>query len=173
MHGQTIPLLLKTTLFAILIPGTVVGYIPYLIISRYCLSDGISFSISILLPILLFSAGLLVALRCAMDFVFRGYGTPAPIDPPKELVVQGLYRYTHNPMYLGILMILQGEAWAFWCSAQLLYAIVLWICFHLFVVFYEEPILLRRFGDAYRQYRASVPRWWVRWKPYSPPGESI
>jgi len=172
LQDRNIPLLLKTTLFAILIPGTVAGYIPYRIVSHNCPSEGILFSISMLLPMLLFSAGLLVALRCAMDFVFHGQGTPAPIDSPKELVVQGLYRYTRNPMYLGILMVLFSEAWAFWCGAQLLYAIVLWICFHLFVVFYEEPDLLRRFGDPYRQYRASVPRWWVRWRPYSPPGET-
>jgi protein-S-isoprenylcysteine O-methyltransferase Ste14 len=168
MQDRNILLLLKTTLFAVLIPGTVAGYIPYRIISRYCPSEGISFSIAMLLPMLLFSAGLLVAMRCAMDFVVHGHGTPAPIDPPKQLVVQGLYRYTRNPMYLGILMILLGEAWGFWCGAQLLYAIVLWICFHLFVVFYEEPNLLQRFGEAYRLYRAAVPRWWVKWRPYSP-----
>ncbi len=160
-------LLLKTTLFALLIPGTVVGLVPYLIISRNSHPAGLSSSIAILLPILLFLLGLLVMLRCALDFVIHGQGTPAPIDPPKDLVVQGLYRYTRNPMYLGILMVLLGEAWFFWCGAMLLYAMVLWLCFHLFVVLYEEPDLNRRFGNAYQGYRAAVPRWRVRWRPYT------
>lgn len=161
-------LLLKTALFTILVPGTVAGYIPYRIISHHCPSAEISLSISMLLPSLLLLAGLLVVLCCVMDFVFHGHGTPAPVDPPKELVVHGLYRYTRNPMYLGILMVLLGEAWAFWCVAQLLYALALWLGFHLFVLFYEEPHLLQRFGEAYRQYRSQVPRWWVRWSPYLP-----
>jgi protein-S-isoprenylcysteine O-methyltransferase Ste14 len=102
-------------------------------------------------------------LWCAWDFTFAGRGTPAPIDPPKELVVQGLYRYVRNPMYVGILSILLGEALLFASWSLFGYAAVVFILFFLFVVLYEEPILMRKFGESYLQYCKNVPRW-IPWR---------
>src|SRR5690242_11590560 len=47
--------------------------------------------------------GFAVALRCVWDFGWTGRGTPAPIAPPKRLVVVGFYRYVRNPMYVGFI----------------------------------------------------------------------
>jgi len=103
--------------------------------------------------------GLGVYLRCLWEFAARGRGIPAPLDHPKQLVVSGLYRYVRNPMYLGVLLVLLGEALFFQSTAFLLYALA-WLAFvHLNILLYEEPNLTRRFGDSYRHYQASVRRW--------------
>jgi len=100
---------LKTLIFTVIVPGAVTVYIPYLLLSSppAPLPVGMSRYFG-LLPMLF---GTAIYFRCAWDFAFAGKGTPAPIDPPKELVVRGLYRYARNPMYVGILTLLAGEAW--------------------------------------------------------------
>lgn len=153
---------LKTLLFTILVPGTVTVLVPYLL-----LSWGVQiFSFEVgpirflgLLPILM---GAVTYLWCAWDFTFTGRGTPAPIDPPKELVVKGLYRYVRNPMYVGITLILLGEALLFEAAVLFLYAGLLLVCAHLFIVYYEEPTLRRLFGASYESYCKSVSRWTPR-----------
>ena len=107
-------------------------------------------------PVLL---GAVTYLWCAWDFTFTGRGTPAPIDPPKELVVKGLYRYVRNPMYVGITLILLGEAVLFESAVLFLYAGLLLVWFQLFIVYYEEPTLRRLFGASYESYCKSVSRW--------------
>ena len=129
---------LKTLLFTILVPGTVTVLIPYLL-----LSSGIQQWFPVKFGVVRFLGpvpmlmGILIYLRCAWDFTFTGRGTPAPIDPPKELVVKGLYRYVRNPMYVGVLLILLGEALLFESVVVLLYALLLLSASHLFVIFYE------------------------------------
>jgi protein-S-isoprenylcysteine O-methyltransferase Ste14 len=81
------------------------------------------------------------------------------MDPPKHLVVEGLYRYVRNPMYLGVLLLLLGETAFFQSSALLQYTVAWFIVVNLLVVFYEEPALRRRFGDSYERYVRSVHRW--------------
>jgi protein-S-isoprenylcysteine O-methyltransferase Ste14 len=97
---------------------------------------------------------------------FRGGTTLAPIDPPRQLVVRGLYRFTQNPMYNGVVAILLGETWLFGSVPLLQYAVVIFVLFHLFVVIYEEPALESRFGESFRAYRAKVPRWGLTARPY-------
>ena len=91
-----------------------------------------------------------------------GRGTPAPIDPPKELVARGLYRYVRNPMYVGVMSILVGEALIFASRTLVWYAVTVFIGFNLFVLLYEEPTLRHKFGAAYERYCAAVPRWLPR-----------
>ena len=150
---------IKTVLFTILVPGTAMVLVPYLLLAW----DIRMFSFEIgavrfvgLLPILL---GAVTYLWCAWDFTFTGRGTPAPIDPPKQLVVKGLYRYVRNPMYVGLTLILLGEAFLFESAVLILYAGFLLGCAHLFVVYYEEPTLRRLFGTSYESYCKTVPRW--------------
>lgn len=108
--------------------------------------------------------GFAVALRCVWDFGWTGRGTPAPVVPPQRLVVVGFYRYTRNPMYLGFavgwigLWILFG--YANWVAILVVAAVALGV--HLFVVFYEEPTLRRKFGTDYEEYCRNVSRWWPR-----------
>ena len=111
-----------------------------------------------------FILGALVSLCCVKDFVVRGKGTPAPFDPPSQLVVCGLYRYVRNPMYVGLFLVLIGEAALYFSVFVLFYSVLVISSAHAFVVFYEEPTLRRRFGDSYERYSRAVPRWLPRAK---------
>ena len=109
-------------------------------------------------------AGTAIYLHCAWEFAYRGFGTPAPMDPPKVLVSRGLNRFVRNPMYLGVLTIVLGEAALSRSRQLLIYAACLALSFHLFVVLYEEPALKRQFGETYDQYQRIVPRWIPRFR---------
>jgi len=106
--------------------------------------------------------GAAVAISCMAVFVARGRGTPAPFDPPREFVAQGPYKYVRNPMYVGGLGVLAGFGLYQRSLAIVLFALVFLCCAHLFVVFYEEPGLERRFGQSYLDYKRSVNRWLPR-----------
>jgi protein-S-isoprenylcysteine O-methyltransferase Ste14 len=109
-----------------------------------------------------FTLGACVSLWCVKDFVVRGRGTPAPFYPPTRLVLLGPYRYVRNPMYVGLFLVLIGEAMLYTSLFVLLYSLFLVSAAHIFVVFYEEPTLRRKFGESYKQYFRSVPRWLPR-----------
>lgn len=96
---------------------------------------------------------------CIRDFYRSGKGTLAPWAPPERFVVAGLYRYSRNPMYIAVLCIVGGVAVFFGSPLVGGYCIVLFAGFHLRVVFYEEPWLARRYGEAWQKYEAAVPRW--------------
>jgi protein-S-isoprenylcysteine O-methyltransferase Ste14 len=107
-------------------------------------------------------AGGALALWCVLTFALVGKGTPAPFDPPRQLVVAGPYRYVRNPMYYGAALALVGAA-MFYGSLRLLgYVGVFLLAAHTFVVLYEEPTLRRLFGEPYRAYQTRVRRWLPR-----------
>lgn len=116
--------------------------------------------------------GFAVALRCVWDFGWTGEGTPAPIAPPKRLVVVGSYRYVRNPMYLGF-FVGWGGLWVVFGRANLVaiaIASAAVIGTTLFVLLYEEPTLRKTFGAEYEEYCRNVPRWVPRtsaWKQVS------
>jgi protein-S-isoprenylcysteine O-methyltransferase Ste14 len=107
----------------------------------------------------LFVTGAPLLAESVIRFVRKGLGTPAPVLPPKRLVVTGFYPYVRNPMYLGILSMLLGEGLFLGSTAILAYAMALAFVFHLFVVLYEEPHLRRVFGSEYEEYCRRVRRW--------------
>ena len=152
-------LALRSLLFLILLPGTVAGYIPFRILRGSGQLFMPPLSVSAVLAGGVGLAGVCVLLRCVWDFFAAGRGTLAPIDPPRHLVVRGLYQFTRNPMYNGVLAVLLGEAWFFRSTALFQYAVLMFVIFHLMVVVYEEPALESRFGESYRIYRKAVPRW--------------
>ncbi|HOL96545.1 MAG TPA: isoprenylcysteine carboxylmethyltransferase family protein [bacterium] len=152
---------IKTLCFGVVAMGTVVAGIPYwLVMSTQHTASEMELGLWAWLGLPLFLAGALLAGWCASHFVIHGHGTPAPIDPPKQLVVQGPYRYVRNPMYWGVLLMVVGEFFVFESAVLLFYAILLLAGFHLFTIWYEEPVLRRTFGDAYVEYCQRVPRWW-------------
>jgi protein-S-isoprenylcysteine O-methyltransferase Ste14 len=109
-----------------------------------------------LLPLLLGCAGLL---WCVRDFYVFGKGTLAPWSPPERLVTAGLYRYSRNPMYVAVLLILLGWAVAFGARGLYLYTLFVGIAFHVRVVLGEEPWLRRTHGAAWDDYVRRVRRW--------------
>lgn len=131
------------------------GYVPSLIAD---LSPGRFFFLG--LPIAGFGLG--VYLWTVWIFAFVGRGTPVPLDPPRTLVARGPYRIVRNPMAVGFVLIFVGEAIAFGSAGILVYAALLLLAIHLFIILVEEPGLKRRFGAPYAAYLESVPRWCPR-----------
>ena len=151
-------LALRSLLWAILLPGVVAGYVPwrYFGLSQVILqlSDPLS-----LLGLACAACGVLLLATCIVEFARSGRGTLSPVDPPRHLVVRGLYRYVRNPMYLAITLILLGESAVLHSGTLVIY----WACFfaaaNLFVIVYEEPYLRSRFGVPYEAYTKQVGRW--------------
>ena len=112
-----------------------------------------------IIGIMLMSFGGVLALACVGLFVMRGKGTGAPFEPPREFVVAGPYRYVRNPMYIGGWLALIGFGLYEHSLSILLFSLPWLLLVHLFVVFYEEPNLERRFGQSYLNYKNSVRRW--------------
>jgi protein-S-isoprenylcysteine O-methyltransferase Ste14 len=98
-------------------------------------------------------------------FALQGRGTPAPIAPPTQLVVSGLYRYVRNPIYVAVVAVILGQGVLFADWRLLVYGASLWLFFHMAVVVFEEPTLRQSFGAEYESYCARVPRWIPRFPP--------
>lgn len=103
--------------------------------------------------------GVIVLLVTVREFYVAGRGTLAPWSPPRTLVTSGLYRYSRNPMYVGVLLILSGWAIGFGSWPLAIYAAGVAVAVHLRVLLHEEPFLARTHGDAWTGYRARVSRW--------------
>jgi len=162
-------LFLKNLLFTVLVPGTFAVLVPYRIGARGF--QGVGFDwVRVVLAAPLLVLGAAIYFWCLRDFAVRGRGTPAPIDPPKHLVVRGLYRYVRNPIYVGVLIVIAGWAVLFRSGSVLGYGAVVAVAFHLFVVLVEEPLLRRRFGEEYSAYCRAVPRWMPVRRSVSPGG---
>jgi protein-S-isoprenylcysteine O-methyltransferase Ste14 len=151
-------LTIRSLLWAVLIPGVVAGYVPW----RFFGLSGVRVTLVDVQQIAgLFCIGAGVALlgSCVWEFARSGRGTLAPVDPPRELVVRGLYRYVRNPMYLSVTTIIFGEALLVGSTALVVYWALWFLAANVFVIGYEEPTLRRRFGRSYELYTEQVRRW--------------
>jgi protein-S-isoprenylcysteine O-methyltransferase Ste14 len=108
---------------------------------------------------LLLGVGAALVLETTARFALQGRGTPAPFAAPERFVARGSYRVIRNPMYVGVLALIVGQAFLLGREVLLLWAGVALLLFHLFVVFHEEPELSKQFGSEYEDYRARVGRW--------------
>lgn len=151
--------------FTLLVPGTVTVVLPYMILDAALPWDRLGPNLRSAGGVVLLAAGLALYGRCLFDFVTSGRGLPSPVDHPKKLVVRGPYRYVRNPMYLGVLGVLSGEALLFASFSLLAYAGAFLAVVHVVVLLYEEPYLRHRFGDGYEGYRRRVRRW-LPGRPY-------
>jgi protein-S-isoprenylcysteine O-methyltransferase Ste14 len=119
-----------------------------------------------ILGVVLIIFGIIITWSCVSLFVEFGDGTPAPWDPPKHLVVSGLYRHVRNPLVEGVFCILLGESLLFG-SLLLLLWFFLFVSINLaYTPLIEEPELLSRFGEPFRSYMRNVPRWLPRKPPW-------
>lgn len=115
--------------------------------------------------------GLTLFTSTLIRFARTGRGTLAPWDPPRVLVVQGVYRYVRNPMISGVLFILFAEA-LLTGSRRIFIWFVLFLTINLvYIPLLEEPGLEARFGNRYDVYKKNVPRWLPRVKAWTPPWE--
>ncbi len=154
---------LGSALFFAIAPGLVAGVGPWLV-SRWhagpFASPGLRWA-----GMLMLGLGVLMLVATFVPFARAG-GTPSPTHPTEQLVVSGLYRHTRNPMYLGLLATILGQALLLGRWDLLVYTAIVAVAVHARVLQYEEPTLERRFGDAYRRYVAAVPRWGIRWQAW-------
>ncbi len=145
--------------FVVAVQLTVIGVIPWLLAG---VGPRVSMNTWGLIGIVPLAVGGFALLWCNLAFVLQGRGTAAPYDPPRELVAQGLYNYVRNPMYVSaILMVLGTGIWT-GAASVFVYGFLLAPCYHFFVRYFEEPRLQSKFGAAYADYCAGVPRWWPR-----------
>lgn len=146
---------LARALFAFLaLPGMVAFVIPLWIAPRHSGAGRLHW---LGIPVLL--VGIAVLLWCVRDFYVAGKGTLAPWSPPKKLVTVGLYRFSRNPMYIGVMTIVSG--WSVWFMSRgvVMYVLFLAAGFHLRVILFEEPWAARTFGEEWTRYKARVRRW--------------
>lgn len=151
----------------LILPGTVVGLIPYylnkylfdlVIYDEHILIQGLGIGFLIL--------GGLIFLRSVFLFGTKGNGTLAPWKPPTKLVISGLYKYVRNPMISGVLCLLIGETLFLNSIPILIWAMIFFVINTVYFEFIEEPKLERRFGEDYVHYKQQVPRWIPNTKPY-------
>ena len=112
-----------------------------------------------LIGLVAIAIGAALLFTCVWEFARTGRGTLSPVDPPRELVVRGLYRYVRNPMYVSVTVMLLGEVWLARSWALFLYWAVWFALVSVFVIWYEEPALRRQFGESYERYTREVRRW--------------
>lgn len=156
-----------------MLPGTVLVFVPAAILwlscdSRFAAALTSSHRIQFWLASLPAGIGLGLCIWTATLFMKFGNGTPAPWDPPKKLVVRGPYRHVRNPMISGVVLLLLAES--LWLQS---WPIALWMMIFVIVnmiysPLFEEKGLEERFGNDYRRYKAHVPRWVPRLRPWEP-----
>ncbi|HVN06719.1 MAG TPA: isoprenylcysteine carboxylmethyltransferase family protein [Bryobacteraceae bacterium] len=156
--------IIGSAIFLVIAPGFVAGLVPWWISGWQLKSPLFDLAFLRISGSVLIALGLLIVLDSFARFAIRGLGTPAPVLPTRHLVVTGLYRYVRNPMYVGVVSTIIGQALLLGNVALLEYGASVWLCFHAFVLLYEEPTLGRSFGPEYQLYRNEVPRWIPRYR---------
>lgn len=165
MNGVRVRAWLGTIVFLVVAPGVVAGLIPWLITGYRMPWRGLAIWPVVIVAGLAILAGIVVLLEAFIRFA-RADGTPAPPAPTAHLVVTGPYRYVRNPMYVAVLAIILGQALLFGSWWTLVYAAIAFGAVLLFVTTYEEPTLLRTYGDEYREYTRHVRGWVPRLTPW-------
>lgn len=155
----------------LVLPGTVLLFVPGVLLWAFAgtplahAPKG-AFSLLFAFSFALLGCGLLMAISTVRVFVHHGNGTPAPWAPPRSLVVRGPYRYVRNPMITGIFLLLAAEALLLGSWPLVGWLLTFAALNLVYIPFVEEPDLVRRFGDSYREYCAHVPRWVPRLSPW-------
>jgi protein-S-isoprenylcysteine O-methyltransferase Ste14 len=138
------------------LPGIVAYLVPLLMI------DGRADQRVNWVGVAIVATGSSLLLWCVREFYVSGKGTLAPWTPTRHLVISGPYRFSRNPMYVAVALVLCGWAVAFRTRAHAVYAVAVICAFHLRILFGEEPWLERTHGEAWTRYRSHVPRWFGR-----------
>jgi protein-S-isoprenylcysteine O-methyltransferase Ste14 len=159
-------LFIKNLLFTLILPGAIAVYVPLGYLARD-LSWAGQLGVEHIAGLLLIAIGAAIYVRCLWEFAVVGRATPAPIDAPKFVVRTGPFRYVRNPFYIGVVSFIIGEALFFAEWRIAVYALIVALGFHTFVLLVEEPSLQDQFGETYLKYKRAVRRW-IPGRPYSP-----
>jgi len=158
-------MIVRHLLAVLLLPFTVVVAVPYWLLNSWAEIDT-RWTLLWPLGMALFACGLVLFGWCVGLFGRIGQGTLAPWDPTQKLVAVGPYKYVRNPMITGVAAMLLGEALFFGSPQLALWAVLFVAINHTYFVLSEEPGLAQRFGDSYQVYKANVPRWIPRLRPW-------
>lgn len=153
-------------LFTIFIPCTIGIYIPFII--NNLLPFQMNIGILRYVGLLFIFIGCILYFSCSLSFLVNK-GTPAmwfvrPLEPiigkePDVLVRINFYKFSRNPMYLGVLSIIFGTAIFRNSFSIFIYFFLLVVIFNIVIIFLEEPHLKQKYGSGYDDYFNSVPRW--------------
>jgi protein-S-isoprenylcysteine O-methyltransferase Ste14 len=154
---------LRGLLFTVFVPGVVAGAGPAWVDPSRTLAGGWWAGGWVIVAL-----GVSIYLMCLLRFLAAG-GTPMiffmrPLrwlvgEEPRALVTRGLYTHSRNPMYLGVLTTIAGQAIVFASTRIAVYLAIFALAFHVVVVLIEEPHLRRVNGPSYDEYCRRVPRW--------------
>lgn len=160
-------LFIRTIVFLFLIVATVVCYMPFLLVKLF--PDEINLGAFSYSGIVLIAAGILFLLPAILIFLIKGKGTPAIYfskwfknligEEPETLISKGIYKFTRNPMYLGVILILTGESIFFQKIILFIYTLAMFIIFHLVIVHLEEPHLKKKHGQSFNEFMKKTKRW--------------
>lgn len=158
--------IIGTIIFFFIAPFTLAGVVPYAATGWQVKSPEFAWPAAQAAGTALAGLGALMLIDSFARFALKGLGTPAPVFPTKRLVVDGLFRYVRNPIYVGVVLGVLGQALMFASPTLLVYGLFLWLGFHAFVIAYEEPTLRESFGAEYEDFCRNVPRWIPRLTPW-------
>jgi len=158
----------------LILPGTVVVAVPTLLLWLFAgtgmgADPATTAGVRLWAGFALALAGLALAIWTVRLFSGPGEGTPAPWDPPRRLVVLGPYRHVRNPMITSVLLMLAAESLVAGSWPVAAWGAAFFTANVIYFPLVEEKQLEKRFGDDYRRYKAHVPRWVPRWKPWIGP----
>jgi len=151
-------------LISFILPITVLIIIPLYIEKNISVKS----TLALFIGLIVIFIGLCIMIITISAFIRIGKGTLAPWSPTRKLVIVGIYGYLRNPMIMGVLTVLIGESVAILSSGIAEWALLFFIINNIYFVLYEEPVLEKRFGDEYLEYKRNVPRWMPRVKPFKP-----
>jgi protein-S-isoprenylcysteine O-methyltransferase Ste14 len=163
---KRLSILMRTLIYTILIPGSVVLFIPWLLINFW--DSAANFGFFRYFGLLVMIVGLFFYLFAVAAF-FSIKGTPMIFFmkrlekvfglEPDKLVSAGLYKYSRNPMYLGVVLLILGEGILFESVTLLIWGALCFVIFHFVVYYLEEPHLRQKHGPEYQSYLQNTPRW--------------
>src|ERR1700751_1501017 len=156
---------LGSALFFVIAPLALAGFVPWWVTQWEIRPALFGVDLTRILGGILIIVGVPGLVDSFARFALEGLGTPAPIAPPRKLVVTGLYRYVRNPIYIAVVAVILGQAVLFADWHLLGYGALIWLFFHIVVIAYEEPTLRQSSGAEYKSYCANAPRWLPRLRP--------
>jgi len=159
---NSVVMLLRHLLSIAILPFTVAVLVPVWIARRNAIAPALGRSISEiavqLAGVAVFAVGFLLFAASLRRFVTEGEGTLAPWDPPRRLVVRGPYRFVRNPMISGLIFVLFSEALLLLSRPHAEWAATFLLINLIYIPLLEEPMMVARFGDDYREYCRHVGR---------------